>query len=198
MMKRKSIIVVLSLLAIILVSGVLAYFTDTATVTNKATMGKVDIELKEYTMNGSEKIEWTNLTNVLPGDKISKIPEITCAAGSADCYIRAKVTITCSDESLNKSAVITKENLNVDANKWYYAADGFFYYKTPLTTESDAAVVFTEVTIPSTLNNDWTNQEVDIDVKVDAIQAANITPDFTGDGEVWPGVQESDIIAYTE
>lgn len=196
-MKRKSIIVVLSLLAIILVSGALAYFTDTATVTNKATMGNVDIELKEYTMNGTEKVEWTNITNVLPGDTISKIPEITCATGSADCYVRAKVTITCADETLNNSAVITKDNLNVDDTKWYYA-DGYFYYRTPLTTESEAAVVFTEVTIPSTLNNDWANKESNIDVKVDAIQAANVTPDFTSAGEVWPGVQESDIVAYAE
>lgn len=189
-MKRKSIIVVLSLLAIILVSGALAYFTDTATVTNKATMGKVDIELNEYTMGDSGKVAWTDITNVLPGDTISKIPEITCAEGSADCYVRAKVTIT--------GGTITKDNLDVDEDKWYYCeADGYFYYKTALTTESDAAVLFTEVTIPSDLSNDVANDVIDIDVKVDAIQAANITPVFSGD-EVWPGVEDADIVAYTE
>lgn len=194
-MKRKSIIVILSLLAIILVSGALAYFTDTATVNNKATMGKVDIELKEYTMNETQKVEWTDVTNVLPGDIISKIPEITCVEGSADCYVRAKVTITSEDIVV---ADITKENLNVDTSKWYEAADGYFYYKTPLTTESEAAVLFTQVEIPLTLDNTWAEKGIDINVKVDAIQAANVTPDFTGSGEVWPGVQDDDIIEYTK
>ena len=44
--KTKCILAIISILAIIGVSEIIAYFTDTTTVTNHAKMGIVDIDLK--------------------------------------------------------------------------------------------------------------------------------------------------------
>ena len=87
--KTKTIIAIISILAVIGVSGIIAYFTDTATVTNHASMGIVDIDLKEYMIDeNGRKVEWEDKTNILPGEVISKIPEINCVDGAVDCYIR--------------------------------------------------------------------------------------------------------------
>lgn len=195
--KTKSIIATASILTVVGVSGILAYFTDTATVTNHAKMGIVDIDLKEYMIDeDGNKVPWQDKTNIVPGEVISKIPEINCETGAVDCYIRAKVEISCRDESLqSNSQMLTLDNLNVNEDDWYYCeADGYFYYKTILTDKSNPIELFSEVTIPSTLNNVWSLEEFSIDVKAEAIQSKNFTPNFTaGTTEPWPGITQSDI-----
>lgn len=195
--KAKSIIAVASIVCIIGVSGIIAYFTDTATVTNHATMGIVDIDLKEYMINDAgEKVEWQDQKNITPGDVISKIPEINCVTGAVDCYIRAKVEISCKDEALQNSAeMLTLDDLNVDETKWYYCQeDGYFYYKTIVTDKTEPVVLFSEVTIPANLGNEWSLEELSIDVTAEAIQSKNFTPDFAeGSTEPWPGITQSDI-----
>lgn len=195
--KTKSIIAIISIIAVIGVAGIIAYFTDTATVTNHATMGIVDIDLKEYMIDeNGNKVEWQDKTNIVPGEVISKIPEINCVSGAVDCYIRAKVEIYCKDENLQTSTqMLTLDNLNVNEGDWYYCeTDGYFYYKTILTDKSDPVVLFTEVTIPATLNNTWSLEEFSIDVTAEAIQSQNFTPDFSANTTApWPGITADDI-----
>lgn len=195
--KTKAIIAILCIIAILAVSGIIAYFTDTATVTNHATMGIVDIDLKEYMIDeNGNKVEWQDKTNITPGEVISKIPEISCVSGAVDCYVRAKVEISCKDENLqNNAKMLTLSNLNVDTNDWYYCkADGYFYYKTILTDSSDPVVLFSQVTIPTTLDNTWSLEEFSIDVTAEAIQSKNFTPNFAeNSSEPWPGITTSDI-----
>lgn len=195
--KNNIIIVCISLLVIIGIAGILAYFTDVATVTNHAKMGIVDIELREYTISESgEKVQWNNLKNVLPGDTISKIPEISCVKGSEDCYIRVKVEIKAKDENLMQDEkMITLSNLNIDSEKWYYCQkDGYFYYKDILSAESENAILFTEVSIPSEWDNVWSLEELSIDITAEAIQSKNFTPDFNeNSAEPWQGITEDDI-----
>lgn len=195
--KTKAIIAVISILAIIGISGIIAYFTDTVTVTNNAKMGIVDIDLKEYMLDeNGRKVEWQDKTNILPGEVISKIPEINCVDGAVDCYIRAKVEISCKDENLANSAeMLTLDNLNVNEERWYYCEqDGYFYYKTILTDETEPVKLFSEVTIPTTLDNSWSLEEISIDVTAEAIQSKNFTPNFAeGSSEPWPGITADDI-----
>lgn len=195
--KTKAIIAVISILAVLGISGIIAYFTDTVTVTNNAKMGIVDIDLKEYTINeAGEKVEWEDKKDILPGDIISKIPEISCVEGAVDCYVRAKVELSCKDEKLaNSSEMLTLENVNVNKEEWYYCEeDGYFYYKKILTDKSKPVVLFSEVSIPSSLNNDWSLEELSIDVTVEAIQSRNFTPNFEESSKnPWPGIEQKDI-----
>ena len=193
----KIIALCVAIVVILCIAGIWAYFTDTATVTNHVKMGIVDIELKEYTLDeNGNKIEWKNTENVLPGETISKIPEITCAKGSADCYVRAKVAIKAKNENLmNDEEMLTLDNVNVDKDKWYYCEqDGYFYYKEILTDKSGSVTLFTEVDVPSQWENKWALEEFTIDVVVDAIQSKNFTPDFNqNSAEPWPGITKDDI-----
>lgn len=195
--KVKAIIVGVSVAAVVGVAGIVAYFTDTATVTNHASMGIVDIDLKEYTLDSNgRKVDWADKTNVLPGDTIDKIAEINVVDGAADCYVRAKVEITCRDEDLAEdSRMLTLDNLNVSATNWYYCeADGYFYYKTILKSGDSPITLFSEVSIPSSWDNDWSLEQLSIDVTAEAIQSKNFTPNFSaGSTAPWPGITAADI-----
>ena len=192
--KTKLILAVVSILAVLAVSGVIAYFTDISTVINNATMGIVDIDLKEYTTDeNGNKVEWSDKKQVVPGETISKIPEITCVEGSVDCYVRVRIEITSKDEELQNA--IEKVTVNVNEEDWYYCeTDGYFYYKEILTDKSEPIEIFSEVKIPHELDNKWSLEEFLIGVTAEAIQAQNFTPDFSEDStEPWPGISSSDI-----
>ncbi len=195
--KTKIALIGLSILAVVGISGISAYFTDTTEVTNKAKMGIVDIDLKEYTLDDEgKKVEWKDLENVLPGQEINKIPEIECVDGAADCYIRAKVTINNNKEdSTTEDIKLTLENLNIDTSKWLYCAqDGYFYYKNILSDDDEPVVLFTKVNIPSAMANEWSLKEFSIDITADAIQSENFTPDFSeSTTNPWPGITAEDI-----
>lgn len=91
-MKKKILAIVLcvAMLAIAIVGGTMAYFTDEHEQTNTFTMGKVDIELSEpnYVPTENGKLR------VYPGQTYAKDPTITVASDSEDCYLVATVTIT--------------------------------------------------------------------------------------------------------
>ena len=93
-MKKKivSLCLVICLIAIAIVGGTVAYFTDTDAKNNTFTMGKVDIALAEPSFErllGQE----TSL-RVFPGETYAKDPTITVAADSEDCWLVATVTIS--------------------------------------------------------------------------------------------------------
>lgn len=193
--KVKAVIAGISVVAVVGVAGIIAYFTDTAQVTNKAKMGIVDIDLEEYTINDQgQKVAWTDLDNVVPGEVISKIPEISVVEGAVDCYVRAKVEISNDDDELAEDdKMLSLEDINVDTTKWLYK-DGYFYYKQKLSDSDDPIVLFSEVTIPSDLGNDWSLSEFSIDITVEAIQSQNFTPDFSeSTTNPWPGITADDI-----
>lgn len=94
MKKIFAIALCVAMLAIVLVSGTMAYFTDTHAQTNTFTMGKVDIDLDEpaYTPDTNGKLK------VFPGQSYEKDPTITVAENSEDCYLVATVTIDQLDQ----------------------------------------------------------------------------------------------------
>jgi predicted ribosomally synthesized peptide with SipW-like signal peptide len=107
-MKKKifAIVLCVAMLAIAVIGGTMAYFTDTDAQTNTFTAGKVDISLDEAIVEknaagnlvatGSRTDETQTLQNyhLFPAMSITKDPTITVAADSEDAYIAAIVTIT--------------------------------------------------------------------------------------------------------
>ena len=91
-MKKKILAIVLcvAMLAIAIVGGTMAYFTDEHEQTNTFTMGKVDIALEEPNYEGDEP----GALHVYPGQTYAKDPTITETSDSEDCYLVATVTIT--------------------------------------------------------------------------------------------------------
>ena len=211
-MKRKILAITLcvAMLAIVLVSGTMAYFTDTQAKTNTFTMGKVDIELSEptYTPGTDGKLK------VFPGQTYTKDPTITVASDSEDCYLVATVTIS-QRENLHKlyanDTTGVKQALSLAGNGGLVSG-GIAAYNAVTATENETAgtllgenvfltyeedetadtitytfyfkdihhagekeVLFTDVTIPSIIDNGDLNGDLDITVNAYAIQAVGFS-----------------------
>ena len=101
-MKKKilSLTLVVCLLAIAVVGGTLAYFTDTDNeVTNTFTVGNVQIKLDETVVDvygdatTGGRVEEGNAYKLIPGHTYTKDPMVTVEANSEESYVRMLVTI---------------------------------------------------------------------------------------------------------
>lgn len=104
------------LLVVASVMGTLAYLTDTDTVNNTFTVGKVDIKLDEAKVNddgkpvkkdetvvSTDKLQDAervkgNSYHLLPGHSYTKDPTLTVLSGSEKSYVRLLVTVTFQKE----------------------------------------------------------------------------------------------------
>ena len=96
-MKKKSILmaaIAVMLVAVLVVGGTLAYFTDTKSATNTFTVGDVKIKLDESNVNApnGDRVTSNEYTGVFPGIQYKKDPVVT-NTGKNDAYVRAVVTI---------------------------------------------------------------------------------------------------------
>ena len=96
-MKKKSVLmaaIAVMLVAVLVVGGTLAYFTDTKSATNTFTVGDVKIKLDESNVNdpNGDRVTSNEYTGVLPGIQYKKDPVVT-NTGKNDAYVRAVVTI---------------------------------------------------------------------------------------------------------
>ena len=105
MNKKKLTIISVVLVMIMAVGGILAYLTDTASVTNTFTVGNVDITLDETAVNpdGTPKLDdqgnqvdrvIENNYHLVPGQEYVKDPTITVEPGSEESYVRMILTVT--------------------------------------------------------------------------------------------------------
>lgn len=123
-MKKKSLIMLVCALMIIssVAFGTIAYLTDRAGVTNKFTIGNVDITVDETEVNPDgtpeypegtelnpdgtpvdptikpERTEEENEYPLIPGGEYVKDPTMTVKAGSQEAYVRMVVTINHADK----------------------------------------------------------------------------------------------------
>jgi len=109
-MKKKilALVMVVALLGVSLITGTLAYFTDTHTAENVFVVGNVDIELWEDNNDGKsnngdpngnndEYTPWLKAQNLVPGVSIEKDAWIK-NVGKNDAYVRVLVTVPANIE----------------------------------------------------------------------------------------------------
>lgn len=99
MSKKKTIAVAVVLALVLIIGGMLAYFTDTETKTNVFTLGdNVEISLTEtgWTQDGQTS-NWTRTEaqGVHPGTKVAKDPTINNDSTTTPAYVFAKITVPC-------------------------------------------------------------------------------------------------------
>lgn len=182
MSKKKLAMLTLSLvlIATVGVGATLAYFTDSDAATNTITMGHVDIDLDEPNYDPDDpntpedEGEDNTITDIIPGEVITKDPTITVAQGSADAYLRASITLGDNLNETQKAELLAGIEIN---DGWVLAEDGYYYYQSKVTA-GDSAVLFNEVTIPATWGNEVADLTLTIDVAAEAIQADNFEPEM--------------------
>ena len=180
---RKSVqisLLVLSLAALLIIGGTMAWFTATAEpVTNEFTAGTVEISIND---------EYAVETNWNPGDTTTK--EISIVNEGTKCaYVRVKLTPEWGnivedafvvDSSLGTGNVIWHGDIydaeNNPNGKWIYDGEEWYYYKEKLCPgEADTtSLLLNSVTLDGeNTDNDYQGKTYRINVAAQAVQASN-------------------------
>ena len=168
-MKKKLIALFLcvSMLAIAVVGGTLAYFTDKDEATNVFTVGNVSIDLTEpkWDASGSK-----DAPEVYPGEALAKDPTVT-NDGANPCFVR--ISVTGWDCLAPASDIIYRTNYVNGAlgTDWTLHTDGYFYYTKVLASGETTDALFDQIVIPTDLTNGDGKTEFKIEVKAYAVQA---------------------------
>lgn len=154
------------------------YAYSEASVENYFSTGIVNIALEEYQKDADgEEIPWKDMENVLPGDKISKIPRIINYGN--DCYVRAKVEFVHSALDMNDVYGMSET--------WFMANDGYYYYKNIL-PQGECIELFQGIQIPENFRASFESESFQINIYLDAIQSEHFTPDFAAN-QPWGNVE---------
>lgn len=168
-MKKKiiAICIILSLAAVAVIGGTLAYFTDTGETTNTFTVGNVKIELTEPKWDAQGSVD---APEVYPGEPLAKDPTVK-NTGANPCFVRIAVT---GWDCLTPASNITYRTDYVDTklgNDWVLHTDGYFYFSKVLAIDETTDALFDQIVIPTDLENGDAEEEFDIKVVAQAVQA---------------------------
>lgn len=187
------------------VSGTYAYYRSSAETINKIAAGDVNIGICEYEEDekGEKKYEGPEGGIVLPSQVISKIPRITNYA--EPCYIRVKPVFAQEDDNETEEKDVEKrpedkeqtaeaeenveekeqndrlgeEDLGGIEEVWRKA--GEYYYYPKILERQESVDFFHTVTVPASWTSAAAGQELSVEIQAEAVQAANVTPDFAAE-----------------
>lgn len=116
MSRKKLIITAIVLVLILAIGGILAYFTDTETKTNKFKMGGANITVDEPNFPGDEN----HPVDIVPGKKVAKDPVVK-NLGDGEVYAFVEVTIpketvkVTGDQAANLQELFTTQYISTPA-----------------------------------------------------------------------------------
>jgi predicted ribosomally synthesized peptide with SipW-like signal peptide len=178
--KTKVILCTVAVAGVVGVSGILAYLTDTASASNKFTVGKVDINLLEpswSTTDANSNGTPDSAENMTANQTISKDPEVQ-NVGKNPAYVYLKVTVPSakvitanSDGTLANSGAAKDTQLftyTIDSDNWAEieskrttntnsttgAVESYtyvYYYKQALATSATTKPLFSTVTFANVI-----------------------------------------------
>lgn len=177
-MKKKifAIVLCVAMLAIAVVGGSLAYFTDNDAKTNTFTVGNVSIVLNEPNWDKTGAAE---AFDVYPGEPLAKDPTVT-NDGANPCFVRVKVEgLDQFSADFNGAMITYRTDYEVGklGENWVLHTDGYFYYTKVMQPADVTDALFDQIVIPFELTN---NAEADpIVVTAYAVQAQGARPSFS-------------------
>ena len=196
-MKKKivSLCLCVALLAVAVIGGTLAYFTDTQDVTNTFSFSKnvtITLDENDNTKDDGSRTETGNdYKDIYPSQTVTKDPIVHVADDSADCYVRAFVTVNnkaALDAIFAKNGYALTDVIGGHSEKWAYVSvkvvgDTRVYelrYTEVLEAEDDTEAIFLTVTFPADLTEEQitTLEDLSIVVKAEAVQSAGFE-DYT-------------------
>ncbi len=186
MSKQKLLLItVLSLIVITMIGITSAYFATSERSHNVITTSGVTVELLETAVDANgHTVPFENITNAIPGNTYSKIPQVKNTDAS-DTWVRIRpiITASASDGSslpVPDGALI----INYDTTDWLKQGD-YYYYHSALASDQLTTPLFTEVTIKSDLPDNYKNAKFNLTLSVGAVQSANNGTDVLS-AEGWP------------
>lgn len=168
-----------------LLAGMYAWAGSGSSITmqNKISTGAVNISLEEYQEMGGREESCQNNQVIVPGQTVSKIPEIKCL--SEPCYVRCSVGWELPGQDAASGMFPVTDGCIQGIGEGWVEAGGYWYYTKAL-GNSECARLFEGIRFPEFFAGDVCGQEIDVIISADAIQAANFTPDFKS-ADPWDG-----------
>jgi len=161
-------LLVVSLVALFVLGGTLAWFTADAKAPNMFTTGTVDIEIDEDL--DDDPNDWA------PG--ITKKKEVSVKnLGSLPVLVRVQLTPvwgSMDGEDFREDEELSIDNVifNVNTEDWVKSGD-WYYYKGVLEPKGETPLLLSDVTLDSSLTgNDYQGKTLTIYVNAEAVQAA--------------------------
>lgn len=162
--------------AVALVGGTLAWFTDSEIATNMFKTGSVEVKIDET---------FTPVTDWTPGTVTNK--DVTIEnTGKSPAFIRVKLDKGWYDvnDTENKSKLdldttnivpsILNEATTPTEDKWILGGDGYYYYIGIVGPNTSTAQLLDSVEFKNgTDDNQYAGLKLNVDVEVDAIQTTN-------------------------
>ena len=197
--RKKNLVIALSMVVVLLITGIMALFTDHKEATNVFTVGSIEIDLTEPNWNAD------NATEIAPNQVIAKDPMIT-NIGKNDAYTFIKVDIPKQDgnplfELLDKNGdpgvndgwvlVETGETADTITYVYGYAADDAMTRVTPGTPTNVTENLFSSVKVADV--GEFKVDSCDIIVTGYGIQADDIP---TAPADVWPLIKDTYFPKY--
>lgn len=187
-MKRRKIFLTAIILALVLlIGGMLAYFTDSENTTNEFTLGEVDISLSEPSWTGSQG----SPVEILPGQTVAKDPTVT-NDGASDVYAFAQVVFpyasvttegssqasaqelysySINDEWVEVGSAVIDATNHTSTHLYAYVGDPAESPMKALSSGDSTATVFDNVTLKNVTNpTELSGISLDIDVTAEGIQ----------------------------
>jgi predicted ribosomally synthesized peptide with SipW-like signal peptide len=193
MKKKQTIIAAVVLMLVLLVGGLIAYFTDTKSVTNTFTIGKVKIALSEPNWVANDA------TNLMPNEEVNKDPQIKndSTQGSTNpAYVFLKVEVPCYVPTSGTAAELftftpnsawtqLSHNACTSATTkstyvFYYGTGGTL---TSLAVDATTPALFTKVKLADLNGNETLPTNVEMPVTGYGIQTEGLTD--TTPATVW-------------
>lgn len=165
-------------------SSAYVFAMPSVTVTGKLETGKVEINLSQYQSSQDGTLvacDGNVIEDILPGQVISRTERITNSG--ADCYIRLKQTMDV--EGVLDTAY--------ESDGWVQGSDGYLYKKEQV-SEKDSVDLPMVMTANKDMAEEMQGATVHQNIRVEAIQAANFSPDFDS-ADPWGDVQIIDAVA---
>ena len=184
-MKRNiTILSVFALVISLLSLGSLAYFTSSQATENEITTGTIAINLHDLTVIDQERLELSEYEGVMPGDVLAKEVSVSNAGGNA-AWVRVRIDPV--QEAAMPDLVPSDPapyTLNINFAKWTRVGD-WYYYGDVLEPGESSDHLFTTMSFPITLHDEYQGQAYHLDLEAEAVQVANNWTDVL-DAAGWP------------
>ncbi len=190
MNRKKTIIAAVVLMLVLLVGGLIAYFTDTKSAENTFTIGSVKILLEENSWDE------TAAEDMMPLQSVDKDPTVTNDGdgqnSTSPAYVFIKVEVPCYtttgdtpethdlftyDDTLSSSWTLLSSNACTDSSKkseyvYYYGTGGSL---SSLAVDATTPALFTEVTLANIDGSETLPTDVKMPVTAYGIQTEGMT-----------------------
>lgn len=187
-MKKR--ILILALAAILVgcaIGGTMAYYTNQNAVTNVITAGNIRAELQEWA-DLDMKVPYADPEDaIMPGDDVTKVVTVK-NIGDFDAWIRLRFVTSAEGDNIPSEGELPML-LDVDTEAWTLQ-DGWYYYNAKLEPGVTAEPLFTTVSFPTEMDNQWQSATFHIAIDMQATQVAhNGTSALDAAEASWPIIE---------